>query len=71
LSGIGGELRPGIVHRLDRGTSGLMVVAKHDRAHQELTRQFTDREVERSTSRSSGASCTPADGSKTPSAAIP
>jgi 23S rRNA pseudouridine1911/1915/1917 synthase len=47
LSGIGGQLRPGIVHRLDRGTSGLMVVAKHDRAHQELTRQFTDREVEK------------------------
>jgi 23S rRNA pseudouridine1911/1915/1917 synthase len=47
LSGIGGELRPGIVHRLDRGTSGLMVVAKHDRAHQELSRQFTDREVEK------------------------
>ena len=36
LSGIGGELRPGIVHRLDRGTSGVMVVAKNDRAHQEL-----------------------------------
>jgi 23S rRNA pseudouridine1911/1915/1917 synthase len=47
LSGIGGELRPGIVHRLDRGTSGLMVVAKNDRAHQELTRQFRDREVEK------------------------
>jgi 23S rRNA pseudouridine1911/1915/1917 synthase len=47
LSGIGGELRPGIVHRLDRGTSGLMVVAKHDRAHQELSRQFHDREVEK------------------------
>jgi 23S rRNA pseudouridine1911/1915/1917 synthase len=47
LSGIGGELRPGIVHRLDRGTSGLMVVAKHDRAHQELSRQFRDREVEK------------------------
>lgn len=47
LSGIGGELRPGIVHRLDRGTSGLMVVAKHDAAHQELTRQFHDREVEK------------------------
>ena len=47
LSGIGGELRPGIVHRLDRGTSGLMVVAKHDRAHQELARQFSDREVEK------------------------
>ena len=47
LSGVGGELRPGIVHRLDRGTSGLMVVAKHDRAHQELSRQFSDREVEK------------------------
>lgn len=47
LSGIGGELRPGIVHRLDRGTSGLMVVAKHDQAHQELTRQFAAREVEK------------------------
>lgn len=47
LSGIGGEARPGIVHRLDRGTSGLMVVAKHDRAHQELARQFHDREIEK------------------------
>jgi 23S rRNA pseudouridine1911/1915/1917 synthase len=47
LSGIGGERRPGIVHRLDRGTSGLMVVAKHDRAHEALGRQFHDREVEK------------------------
>ena len=47
LSGIGGELRPGIVHRLDRGTSGVMVVAKNDRAHHELSRQFHDREVEK------------------------
>ena len=47
LSGIGGEKRPGIVHRLDRGTSGLMVVAKHDMAHEELARQFADREVEK------------------------
>ena len=47
LSGIGGEQRPGIVHRLDRGTSGLMVVAKHDTAHAELSRQFADREVEK------------------------
>jgi 23S rRNA pseudouridine1911/1915/1917 synthase len=47
LSGIGGEKRPGIVHRLDRGTSGLMVVAKHDAAHEELSRQFQDREVEK------------------------
>ena len=47
LSGIGGEKRPGIVHRLDRGTSGLMVVAKHDAAHAELARQFQDREVDK------------------------
>ena len=47
LSGVGGELRPGIVHRLDRGTSGVMVVAKHDRAHAELARQFKEREVEK------------------------
>lgn len=47
LSGIGGEVRPGIVHRLDKGTSGVMVVAKHDDAHQELARQFHDREVEK------------------------
>src|SRR5687767_12740558 len=47
LSGIGGELRPGIVHRPDRGTSGVMVVAKHDAAHQELARQFEQREVEK------------------------
>jgi 23S rRNA pseudouridine1911/1915/1917 synthase len=47
LSGVGGELRPGIVHRLDRGTSGLMVAAKNDESHRELTRQFHDREVEK------------------------
>jgi 23S rRNA pseudouridine1911/1915/1917 synthase len=47
LSGIGGECRPGIVHRLDRGTSGVMVIAKNDAAHQELSRQFQDREVEK------------------------
>ena len=47
LSGVGGEQRPGIVHRLDRGTSGLMVAAKNDAAHRELTRQFHDREVEK------------------------
>ncbi len=43
LSGIGGVLRPGIVHRLDRGTSGLLVVAKHDAAHRALAAQFADR----------------------------
>jgi 23S rRNA pseudouridine1911/1915/1917 synthase len=47
LSGVGGELRPGIVHRLDRGTSGVLVAAKNDVAHQELARQFHDREVEK------------------------
>jgi 23S rRNA pseudouridine1911/1915/1917 synthase len=47
LSGVGGELRPGIVHRLDRGTSGVMVAAKNDAAHRELARQFHDREVEK------------------------
>jgi len=45
LSGVGGELRPGIVHRLDRATSGLMVVAKNDAAHRQLARQFSGREV--------------------------
>jgi 23S rRNA pseudouridine1911/1915/1917 synthase len=43
LSGIGGVLRPGIVHRLDKGTSGLMVVAKNDDAHHALAAQFADR----------------------------
>jgi len=47
LSGVGGELRPGIVHRLDRGTSGLMIVAKNDAAHHELARQFQDHEIEK------------------------
>jgi 23S rRNA pseudouridine1911/1915/1917 synthase len=47
LSGIGGEKRPGIVHRLDRGTSGLMVIAKNDVAHDALSRQFQNREVEK------------------------
>jgi len=42
LSGIGGVKRPGIVHRLDKDTTGLMVVAKNDRAHQSLTAQFAD-----------------------------
>jgi len=42
LSGIGGERRPGIVHRLDKDTTGLMVVAKNDRAHRSLAAQFAD-----------------------------
>ena len=45
LSAVGGELRPGIVHRLDRATSGLMVVAKNDEAHRRLAKQFSAREV--------------------------
>ena len=47
LSGVGGVLRPGIVHRLDRGTSGLMVVAKNDAAHTALSEQFRHHTVER------------------------
>ena len=47
LSGVGGPLRPGIVHRLDRYTSGLLLVAKNDRAHQILAAQFSGREVEK------------------------
>jgi len=47
LSGIGGVLRPGIVHRLDKHTSGLIIVAKHDRAHQHLVTQFKTRQVKK------------------------
>jgi 23S rRNA pseudouridine1911/1915/1917 synthase len=47
LSGVGGVLRPGIVHRLDRGTSGLMVVAKDDETHRALAAQFASRSVEK------------------------
>lgn len=47
LSGIGGVLRPGIVHRLDKDTSGLMVAAKSDRAHQGLAAQLEDRSLSR------------------------
>ena len=47
LSGIGGVMRPGIVHRLDMGTSGLMVVAKNDAAHRHLSRQLEDRTLNR------------------------
>jgi 23S rRNA pseudouridine1911/1915/1917 synthase len=45
LSGIGGVLRPGIVHRLDKNTSGLLVAAKSDEAHWELSRQFKQHQV--------------------------
>ncbi len=47
LSGIGGVMRPGIVHRLDAGTSGLLVVAKNDRVHIALSRMLMERRVER------------------------
>ncbi|HXI01644.1 MAG TPA: RluA family pseudouridine synthase, partial [Candidatus Saccharimonadales bacterium] len=46
-STIGGEERPGIVHRLDKGTSGVMVVARHDAAHRSLSAQFMERSVEK------------------------
>jgi 23S rRNA pseudouridine1911/1915/1917 synthase len=47
LAGIGGEKRPGIVHRIDKDTSGLLVVAKTDEAHQGLAKQFADHSIER------------------------
>ncbi|QHL91873.1 RluA family pseudouridine synthase [Sphingomonas changnyeongensis] len=47
LSGIGGVARPGIVHRIDKDTSGLIVAAKTDRAHEGLARQFADHSIDR------------------------
>lgn len=47
LSGIGGEIRPGIVHRLDKDTSGVIVVAKSDKAHINLSEQIKNHEVEK------------------------
>ncbi len=47
LSGIGGVARPGIVHRIDKDTSGLMIAAKTDRAHEGLAKQFADHSIER------------------------
>lgn len=47
LSGIGGEMRPGIVHRLDKDTSGLILIAKNDRAHAMLSDQFKERLMEK------------------------
>ncbi len=47
LSGIGGELRPGIVHRLDKDTSGLLIVAKNDKAHIQMSKQIQNREVKK------------------------
>lgn len=47
LSGIGGALRPGIVHRLDKDTSGIMLIAKNNQAHAELVRMFQNREIKK------------------------
>jgi 23S rRNA pseudouridine1911/1915/1917 synthase len=47
LSGIGGEIRPGIVHRIDKDTTGILVVAKNDAAHQGLSAQFSEHTVKR------------------------
>jgi 23S rRNA pseudouridine1911/1915/1917 synthase len=47
LSGIGGEVRPGIVHRIDKDTTGILVVAKNDGAHERLARQFSEHTVKR------------------------
>ncbi len=47
LSGIGGEMRPGIVHRLDKDTSGTMIIAKNDYAHNFLSKEFQNRNVEK------------------------
>lgn len=47
LSGVGGELRPGIVHRLDKDTSGVMVATKDDRTHRHLARQFKEHTIQR------------------------
>lgn len=47
LSGIGGELRPGIVHRLDKDTSGLLIIAKNDKAHLAMSEQIQNREVKK------------------------
>src|SRR5207244_2113390 len=47
LSGIGGVERPGIVHRLDKDTSGCLIVAKHDAAHLSLSKQFAGRDVKK------------------------
>lgn len=47
LSGVGGELRPGIVHRLDKGTSGALIIARTDAAHRSLVKQFQERTIQK------------------------
>jgi len=62
LSGIGGVARPGIVHRIDKDTSGLLVVAKSDAAHEGLARQFADHSLERAYLAVCGGHLRPASG---------
>ena len=62
LSGINGTLRPGIVHRIDKDTSGLLVVAKSDAAHEGLARQFADHSIERTYLAVTGGQPRPATG---------
>lgn len=62
LSGINGTLRPGIVHRIDKDTSGLIVVAKSDAAHEGLARQFADHSIERTYLAVTGGRPVPAQG---------
>ena len=47
LSNIGGELRPGIVHRIDKNTSGLIVIAKNNETHENLSKQFSNHTITR------------------------
>jgi len=63
LSGIGGVARPGIVHRIDKDTSGLMVAAKTDRAHEGLAKQFAAHSIDRRYRAITGGQPRPADGS--------
>lgn len=69
LSGIGGVARPGIVHRIDKDTSGLLVVAKTDAAHEGLARQFADHSIERAYHAVCGGHPVPAAGTVTGSIA--
>jgi 23S rRNA pseudouridine1911/1915/1917 synthase len=62
LSGINGTLRPGIVHRIDKDTSGLLVVAKSDAAHEGLAKQFADHSIERTYLAVTGGQPKPAEG---------
>ena len=47
LSGIGGEIRPGIVHRLDKDTTGVIIIAKNDKAHINISKQIKDRQTKK------------------------